>query len=100
MAKFATYVSFAILLPSSIQITESISGSVVPLAMFICIVIVIVFEYLDLGFVIRVVLVVISQLLWSAPDEGLFCISICICVFGFIFRFCVGRCESVFVECS
>ena len=104
MAKFATNANGAILLPSSIQVTESISGSVVPLAMFICIVIVIVFEYLDLGFVIRVVLVVISQLLWSAPDEGLFCISICIsiciCVFGFIFRFCVGCCESVFVECS
>ena len=34
MAKYATYVSGAILLPSSIQVTESISGSVVPLAMF------------------------------------------------------------------
>ncbi len=34
MAKFATNVSAAILLPSSIQVTESISGSVVPLAMF------------------------------------------------------------------
>ena len=34
MAKFATNVSGAILLPSSIQVTESISGSVVPLAMF------------------------------------------------------------------
>ena len=35
MAKYATNVSGAILLPSSIQVTESISGSVVPLAMFI-----------------------------------------------------------------
>ena len=34
MVKFATNVSGAILLPSSIQVTESISGSVVPLAMF------------------------------------------------------------------
>ena len=34
MAKYATNVSGAILLPSSIQVTESISGSVVPLAMF------------------------------------------------------------------
>ena len=34
MAKFATNLSGAILLPSSIQVTESISGSVVPLAMF------------------------------------------------------------------
>ena len=34
MAKFATNVSGAILLPSSIQVTESFSGSVVPLAMF------------------------------------------------------------------
>ena len=34
MVRFATNVSGAILLPSSIQITESISGSVVPLAMF------------------------------------------------------------------
>ena len=34
VAKFATNVSGAILLPSSIQVTESISGSVVPLAMF------------------------------------------------------------------
>ena len=34
MAKFATNVSGAILLPGSIQVTESISGSVVPLAMF------------------------------------------------------------------
>ena len=34
MAKFATTVSGAMLLPSLIQITESISGSVVPLAMF------------------------------------------------------------------
>ena len=32
--KFATNFSGAILLPSSIQVTESISGSVVPLAMF------------------------------------------------------------------
>ena len=35
MAKFATNVSGAILLPSSIQVKESISGSVVPLAMFL-----------------------------------------------------------------
>ena len=34
VAKFATNVSGAMLLPSLIQITESISGSVVPLAMF------------------------------------------------------------------
>ena len=34
MAKFTTNVSGAMLLPSLIQITESISGSVVPLAMF------------------------------------------------------------------
>ena len=34
MAKYATNISGAILLPSSIQVTESISGSVVPLAMF------------------------------------------------------------------
>ena len=36
MAEYATNVSGAILLPSSIQVTESISGSVVPLAMFFC----------------------------------------------------------------
>ena len=35
MGKFATNVSSAMLLPSSIQVTESISGSVVPLAMFL-----------------------------------------------------------------
>ena len=35
MAKFATNVSVAMLLPSLIQVTESISGSVVPLAMFL-----------------------------------------------------------------
>ena len=34
MAKYATNISGAMLLPSSIQVTESISGSVVPLAMF------------------------------------------------------------------
>ena len=34
VAKFATNVSGAMLLPSLIQVTESISGSVVPLAMF------------------------------------------------------------------
>ena len=34
MAKFATNVSGAMLLPSLIQVTESHSGSVVPLAMF------------------------------------------------------------------
>ena len=34
MAKFGTNVSGAILLPSSIQVTEPISGSIVPLAMF------------------------------------------------------------------
>ena len=34
MAKFATNVSGAMLLLSLIQVTESISGSVVPLAMF------------------------------------------------------------------
>ena len=36
MVKFASNVSGAILLPNSIQVTESISGSVVPLAMFWC----------------------------------------------------------------
>ena len=35
MAKYATNGSGDMLLPSSIQATESISGSVVPLAMFI-----------------------------------------------------------------
>ena len=35
MVKFATDLSGAILLPSSIQVMESISGSVVPLAMFL-----------------------------------------------------------------
>ena len=35
MAKFETSVSGVMLLPSLIQVTESISGSVVPLAMFI-----------------------------------------------------------------
>ena len=35
MAKFATNVSGAMLLLSLIQVTESISGSVVPLAMFV-----------------------------------------------------------------
>ena len=34
MTKFATNVGGAMLLPNLIQITESISGSVVPLAMF------------------------------------------------------------------
>ena len=34
MAKIATDVSGAILLPNLIQVTDSISGSVVPLAMF------------------------------------------------------------------
>ena len=34
VAKFATNVSGAIFLPRSIQVMESISGSVVPLAMF------------------------------------------------------------------
>ena len=34
VAKYAINVSGAMLLPSSIQVTESISGSVVPLAMF------------------------------------------------------------------
>ena len=34
VAEFATNFSGAILLPSSIQVTESISGSVVPPAMF------------------------------------------------------------------
>ena len=37
MVKFATNVSGAILLPSSIQVMESISGSVLPLAMFVII---------------------------------------------------------------
>ena len=35
MAKFAINASGAILLPSLVQVSESISGSVVPLAMFI-----------------------------------------------------------------
>ena len=34
MAKFAINASGAMLLPSLVQVTESISGSVVPLAMF------------------------------------------------------------------
>ena len=35
MAKFATNANGAMLLPNLVQVTESISGSVVPLAMFI-----------------------------------------------------------------
>ena len=35
VAKFATNASGAVLLPNSVQVTESISGSVLPLAMFI-----------------------------------------------------------------
>ena len=35
MAKFAINASGAILLPSLVQVSESISGSVVPLAMFV-----------------------------------------------------------------
>ena len=35
MAKFATNASGAMLLPSLVQVTESISGSVVILAMFV-----------------------------------------------------------------
>ena len=35
MAKFATNASGAMLLPNLVQVMESISGSVVPLAMFI-----------------------------------------------------------------
>ena len=35
VAKFAINASGAMLLPSLVQVTESISGSVVPLAMFI-----------------------------------------------------------------
>ena len=35
MAKFAINASGAMLLPSLVQVSESISGSVVPLAMFI-----------------------------------------------------------------
>ena len=35
MAKFAFNASGAMLLPSLVQVSESISGSVVPLAMFI-----------------------------------------------------------------
>ena len=50
MAKFATNVSGAILLPSLIQVTESISGSVVPLAMFIVFVFVFVFVLVDKGY--------------------------------------------------
>ena len=34
MAKFVTNASGAMLLPDLVQVTESISGSVVPLAMF------------------------------------------------------------------
>ena len=34
IAKFATYASGAMVLPNLVQVTESISGSVVPLAMF------------------------------------------------------------------
>ena len=36
MAKFAINASGAMLLPSLVQVSESISGSVVPLAMFVC----------------------------------------------------------------
>ena len=35
VAKFATNASVAMLLPNLVQFTESISGSVVPLAMFV-----------------------------------------------------------------
>ena len=35
VAKFATNANSAMLLPNLIQVTESISGSVVPLAMFL-----------------------------------------------------------------
>ena len=36
MAKFASNASGAMLLPSLVQVSEAISGSVVPLAMFVC----------------------------------------------------------------
>ena len=36
MAKFAINASGAMLLPSLVQVSESISGSIVPLAMFFC----------------------------------------------------------------
>ena len=35
VAKFATYASGAMLLPNLVRVTESISGSIVPLAMFL-----------------------------------------------------------------
>ena len=37
LAKFATNASGAMLLPNLVQVMESISGSVVPLAMFLCV---------------------------------------------------------------
>ena len=45
MTKFAINASSAMLLPSSYKVTESISGSVVPLAMFIVFVFVFVFVF-------------------------------------------------------
>ena len=50
MAKFAINASSAMLLPSSIKVTESISGSFVRLAMFIVFVFVFVFVLVDKGY--------------------------------------------------
>ena len=50
MTKFAINASSAMLLPSSYKVTESISGSVVPLAMFIVFVFVFVFVLVDKGY--------------------------------------------------
>ena len=50
MAKFATNASGAMLWLNSIKVTESISGSVVPLAMFIVFVFVFVFVLVDKGY--------------------------------------------------
>ena len=114
MIKFATNVSGAILLPCWIQVTESISGSVVPLAMFLL-------KYLSLGKIWRwepfmgqlfqknlpkspahlflhalFSCPVSSRHGWKRPVQGILRISIegnswCCTIFSFYFYNCFNR---------
>ena len=60
MAKFAINASGAMLLPSLVQVSESISGSVVPLAMF----------YWLLNIVVVQILQFLPQIAAVAPGTG------------------------------
>ena len=67
MAKFATNANGAMLLPNLVQVMESISGSVVPPAMFVCISLFsILYKHQQIGLPFRVDVLLLPPEPWLA----------------------------------